>query len=55
VHASGCARTGETADFVATGAIDDVEMDAVLALFEDPGFVYVSPLMMVASAQRLMT
>jgi hypothetical protein len=41
------------ADLVATGEIDDVDMGAVLALFEDPEFVYLSPLMMVASGQRV--
>jgi len=40
------------AGLVATGAIDDAEMGTVLALFQDPGFAFVPPLMMVASGQR---
>jgi hypothetical protein len=39
-------------DLVATGALDDDDMGTVLALFDDPGFAYISPLMMVASGQR---
>jgi hypothetical protein len=39
-------------DLIGTEAISDVEMDAFLGLRDDPGFAFVSPLMMVASGQR---
>jgi hypothetical protein len=40
------------AELVATGAIDDAEMGILLQMLDDPDFAYISPLMMVASAQR---
>jgi len=43
------------ADLVATCAIDDADLGTVLVLLDDPRFVYVSPLTMVASGQRPLT
>jgi hypothetical protein len=40
------------AELVGTGAIDDVEMGILLQMLDDPDFAYISPLIMIASAQR---
>jgi SAM-dependent methyltransferase len=37
---------------VATGAINDKQMDALLSFFEDPDFVVMLPLLMAASGRR---
>ena len=37
---------------VATGAIDDAEIDALVALLDDPAFVWQSQIMVTATARK---